>query len=64
MHIYTMGSRSYADAIVRIIDPTGRLFQDRVLTRDENESKRRLGGLFYLYSQGIPQGASKDLSLQ
>lgn len=38
MHIYTMGSRSYADAVVRLIDPTGSLFHDRVLTRDENES--------------------------
>mgnify|MGYP000461618216 CR=1 FL=1 len=37
MHIYTMGSRSYAHAIVKLFDPDGQLFQDRILTRDDNE---------------------------
>jgi RNA polymerase II subunit A-like phosphatase len=37
LHVYTMGSRSYAHAVVRLFDPDGRLFQDRVLSRDDNE---------------------------
>ncbi|KAG2211892.1 hypothetical protein INT47_004579 [Mucor saturninus] len=48
MHIYTMGTRSYAEAVVREIDPDGTLFQDRILSRDENGSmtKKRLERLF------------------
>ncbi|KAI9361840.1 hypothetical protein BD770DRAFT_425557 [Pilaira anomala] len=48
MHIYTMGTRSYAEAVVKEIDPTGILFQDRILSRDENGSmtKKRLERLF------------------
>lgn len=38
LHVYTMGARSYADCICRIVDPTGTLFGSRILTRDENES--------------------------
>ncbi|KAG2236026.1 hypothetical protein BDF21DRAFT_393024 [Thamnidium elegans] len=48
MHIYTMGTRSYAEAVVKEIDPTGELFHDRILSRDENGSmtKKRLERLF------------------
>lgn len=48
MHIYTMGTRSYAEAVVKEIDPNGILFQDRILSRDENGSmtKKRLERLF------------------
>lgn len=48
MHIYTMGTRSYAEAVVREIDPMGTLFHDRILSRDENGSmtKKRLERLF------------------
>lgn len=48
MHIYTMGTRSYAEAVVKEIDPMGLLFQDRILSRDENGSmtKKRLERLF------------------
>ncbi|KAI9244428.1 hypothetical protein EDC94DRAFT_439463 [Helicostylum pulchrum] len=48
MHIYTMGTRSYAEAVVKEIDPTGELFQDRILSRDENGSmtRKRLERLF------------------
>lgn len=35
MHVYTMGSRSYAHAVVRLFDPDGRLFYDRILSRDD-----------------------------
>ena len=37
MHIYTMGSRAYAEQIASIIDPSGEYFADRIVTRDENE---------------------------
>lgn len=37
LHIYTMGSRSYAHAVVRLFDPDGQLFHDRILSRDDSE---------------------------
>ncbi|KAL7312804.1 CTD phosphatase Fcp1 [Mucor circinelloides] len=48
MHVYTMGTRAYAKAVAAVIDPTMELFQDRILTRDENGSltKKRLDRLF------------------
>ncbi|CAD6571192.1 MAG: Carboxy-terminal domain (CTD) phosphatase [Tremellales sp. Tagirdzhanova-0007] len=39
MHVYTMGSRCYANAICSVIDPTGSLFGGRILSRDESGSK-------------------------
>ncbi|KAL4785706.1 hypothetical protein BJX76DRAFT_324065 [Aspergillus varians] len=38
LHIYTMGTRSYAQAIASIIDPDRKLFSDRILSRDESGS--------------------------
>lgn len=38
MHVYTMATRNYALAIARIIDPDGRYFGDRILSRDESGS--------------------------
>lgn len=38
LHIYTMGTRSYANAIAEIIDPNGDIFKERILSRDENGS--------------------------
>ncbi|KAL4768154.1 hypothetical protein BDW60DRAFT_133874 [Aspergillus nidulans var. acristatus] len=38
LHIYTMGTRSYAQAIANIIDPDRKLFGDRILSRDESGS--------------------------
>ena len=48
LHVYTMGTRSYADCICRIVDPTGKLFGARILSRDENESmaQKSLSRLF------------------
>ncbi|KAJ1667199.1 CTD phosphatase Fcp1 [Coemansia sp. RSA 1646] len=48
MHIYTMGSRPYADAVAKLIDPECKYFNGRILSRDENGSKDRksLGRLF------------------
>nr|3EF0_A Chain A, RNA polymerase II subunit A C-terminal domain phosphatase [Schizosaccharomyces pombe] len=38
LHIYTMGTKAYAKEVAKIIDPTGKLFQDRVLSRDDSGS--------------------------
>ncbi len=38
MHIYTMGTRAYALNIARIVDPTQKLFGNRIISRDENGS--------------------------
>ena len=41
MHVYTMGTRSYADAICKAIDPEGKYFGTRILSRDESGSELR-----------------------
>ncbi|KAM9896581.1 hypothetical protein OXX59_007523 [Metschnikowia pulcherrima] len=38
LHIYTMATRNYALAIAHIIDPCGKYFGDRILSRDESGS--------------------------
>lgn len=38
LHIYTMGTRAYAQHIASIIDPERKLFGDRILSRDESGS--------------------------
>ncbi|KAL3477551.1 hypothetical protein BJX99DRAFT_226124 [Aspergillus californicus] len=38
LHIYTMGTRAYAQHIAAIIDPDKSLFGDRILSRDESGS--------------------------
>ena len=38
LHIYTMGTRSYADEVAKALDPEGSLFAGRVLSRDESGS--------------------------
>ncbi|KAK8227310.1 hypothetical protein HDK90DRAFT_541140 [Phyllosticta capitalensis] len=38
LHIYTMGTRPYADNITAIIDADHKIFGDRVLSRDESGS--------------------------
>eukprot|EP00871_Galdieria_phlegrea_P005407 jgi/Galph1/5868/GphlegSOOS_G4486.1 len=35
LHIYTMGSRPYADAVASLLDPQGTLFQCRIVSRDD-----------------------------
>mmetsp|Transcript_6393 Transcript_6393/g.19332 ORF Transcript_6393/g.19332 Transcript_6393/m.19332 type:complete len:855 (+) Transcript_6393:222-2786(+) len=37
LHIYTMGTRPYAEAIAKIIDPEKNLFKGRVTSRDDFE---------------------------
>lgn len=48
MHIYTMGTRAYAENIAKIIDPERKIFGDRILSRDESGSMtaKNLGRLF------------------
>jgi len=38
MHVYTMGTRAYAEAVCAAIDPKGTIFRDRILSRDESGS--------------------------
>lgn len=38
MHIYTMGTRAYAEQVAKLIDPSGRFFESRILSRDESGS--------------------------
>jgi RNA polymerase II subunit A-like phosphatase len=49
MHVYTMATRAYAQAIMKIIDPDRRYFGDRILSRDENytDKLKNLTRLFY-----------------
>ncbi|KDN37201.1 hypothetical protein K437DRAFT_211866, partial [Tilletiaria anomala UBC 951] len=48
LHVYTMGTRSYADCVCRLVDPDGTLFGSRILSRDENGSllQKSLSRLF------------------
>ncbi|EFX03725.1 RNA polymerase 2 ctd phosphatase [Grosmannia clavigera kw1407] len=36
LHVYTMGTRTYATNIAQIVDPNQKLFGNRVISRDEN----------------------------
>ncbi|OMH78978.1 RNA polymerase II subunit A C-terminal domain phosphatase, partial [Zancudomyces culisetae] len=38
MHIYTMGTRSYAERVAKLVDPNHEYFQERILSRDESGS--------------------------
>lgn len=38
MHVYTMGTRGYAVEVCKIIDPDGRFFEQRIVSRDESGS--------------------------
>ncbi|KMU79055.1 RNA polymerase 2 subunit A C-terminal domain containing protein phosphatase [Coccidioides immitis RMSCC 3703] len=38
LHIYTMGTRAYAQNIANIVDPDRKIFGDRILSRDESGS--------------------------
>jgi RNA polymerase II subunit A-like phosphatase len=38
LHIYTMGTRSYAHHVANIVDPEHKIFADRILSRDESGS--------------------------
>ncbi|KAG9242693.1 FCP1-like phosphatase-like protein [Calycina marina] len=55
LHVYTMGTRAYAMAIAKIIDPDQRLFGDRIISRDENGSMtaKKLERLFPYYKNMV-----------
>ncbi|KAK3898677.1 hypothetical protein C8A05DRAFT_18781 [Staphylotrichum tortipilum] len=36
LHVYTMGTRAYAQHVARVVDPDKKLFGNRVISRDEN----------------------------
>ncbi|KAI0778754.1 hypothetical protein BD413DRAFT_660951 [Trametes elegans] len=38
MHVYTMGTRAYAEEVCAAIDPGGKIFGNRILSRDESGS--------------------------
>ncbi|KAF8260723.1 hypothetical protein EI94DRAFT_1747641 [Lactarius quietus] len=38
MHVYTMGTRAYAEEVCKAIDPDGKFFGGRILSRDESGS--------------------------
>ena len=38
LHIYTMGTRAYAQHIAELVDPDRKVFGDRILSRDESGS--------------------------
>lgn len=38
MHVYTMGTRAYAEEVCAAIDPDGTIFGGRLLSRDESGS--------------------------
>ncbi|KAF8560165.1 hypothetical protein OG21DRAFT_1480001 [Imleria badia] len=38
MHVYTMGTRAYAEEVCAAIDPNGKTFGGRILSRDESGS--------------------------
>ncbi len=39
MHVYTMGTRAYAEEVCNAIDPDGKFFGGRILSRDESGSE-------------------------
>ncbi|KAF7302491.1 RNA polymerase II subunit A C-terminal domain phosphatase [Mycena chlorophos] len=41
MHVYTMGTRAYAEEVCALIDPTGDVFGRRLLSRDESNNMTR-----------------------
>lgn len=44
LHVYTMGARAYADAVVPILDPTHRFIKHRVVSRDESTTAVGVAG--------------------
>jgi len=39
MHVYTMGTRAYAERVCAAVDPEGKIFGRRLLSRDESGSE-------------------------
>ncbi|KAF9155976.1 Carboxy-terminal domain (CTD) phosphatase [Actinomortierella ambigua] len=41
LHVYTMGTRKYAESVAKAIDPDNTYFADRILAREDNKSLTR-----------------------
>lgn len=50
MHVYTMGTRAYAEEVCKAIDPARKLFGNRIISRDESGSKCRACKIIYSLS--------------
>ena len=63
MHIYTMGTRAYAEEVCAAIDPDNTIFGGRILSRDESESKymRTRHTTHRLYYPGLTQKSLQRL---
>jgi hypothetical protein len=66
MHVYTMGTRTYADAICQVIDPDKRIFGGRILSRDESGSEpdgHDVNDVCSLLDQALARRTSRDCFL-
>ena len=62
MHVYTMGTRAYAEEVCAAIDPDGKIFGGRILSRDESESRyARIHASRYSYYLGLTQKSLQRL---
>lgn len=41
LHVYTMGDRGYAREMARLLDPSGRLFNERVVSQVSRDAQAR-----------------------
>ncbi|CAH2053291.1 unnamed protein product [Thlaspi arvense] len=53
MHIYTMGTRVYAESILEVIDPEKTYFGNRVVTRNESPDNRKTLDLVLADERGV-----------
>ncbi|KAG2306281.1 hypothetical protein Bca52824_026029 [Brassica carinata] len=53
MYVYTMGTQSYADAILEVIDPTKTYFRHRVITRNESSNRNKTLDLVLADERGV-----------
>jgi len=58
LHVYTMGVRAYADAVVAVMDPSHRIIKHRVVSRDETGAVDPA-----LQAAGAPQASAVAKSL-
>lgn len=63
MHVYTMGTRAYAEEVCAAIDPDGKAFGGRILSRDESGSECCFFELLYIPSTYLLSGLTQK-SLQ
>jgi hypothetical protein len=69
MHVYTMGTRAYAEEVCAAIDPDGKAFGGRVLSRDESGSESSTWSCVLVFgakvpSRPYPEKSAKTLPLR